>query len=166
LSRLTKKFDEEAGNMTIRLLIADDNAAMRKNIKSFVNAQPDIEVVGESKDGETAVELAKNLSPDIVLMDISMPKLSGIEAAGNILRNNTAVRIIILSAHSDKSFVVAGLKAGVSGYVLKTSILDDLIPALRAVMANELFLSPKITDFVIGDYTKQPPKADDSVSET
>lgn len=152
--------------MTIKLLIADDNAAMRKNIKSFVSAQPDIEVVGEAKDGETAVELAKNLSPDVVLMDISMPKLSGIEAAGNILRNNTAVRIIILSAHSDKHFVVAGLKAGVLGYVLKTSIFDDLIPALRAVMANELFLSPQITDVVIGDYTKQPPKADDSVSET
>ena len=152
--------------MAIRLLIADDNAAMRKNIRSYVSMQPDIEIVGEAKDGESAVKLAQNLSPDVVLMDISMPKLSGIEAAGNILSYNPAVRIIILSGHSDKHFVVAGLKAGVSGYVLKTSIVDDLIPALRAVMANVLFLSPQITDVVIEDYTKQPPKSDDSASET
>ena len=152
--------------MSIKLLIVDDYDAMRNDIKSFVSKQPDIEVVGEAKDGETGVELAKKLSPDVVLMDISMPKLSGIEAAGNILRNNAAARIIILSMHSDKHFVEAGLKAGVLGYVLKTSIFDDLIPALRAVMANELFLSPKITDVEIGDYTKQPPKADDSVSGT
>ena len=152
--------------MSIRLLIADDYDAMRENIKSFVRKQPDIEVVGEAKDGETAVELAKNLSPDVVLMDISMPKLSGIEAAGNILRNNAAIRIIILSTRSDKRFVVAALKGGVSGYVLKTSIFDDLIPAVRAVMANEFFLSPQITDVETGDYKKQPPKANDSVSGT
>lgn len=143
--------------MSIRLLIADDYDAMRENIKSFVGKQPDIEVVGEAKDGETAVELAKNLSPDVVLIDISMPKLSGIEAAGNILRDNAFARIIILSTRSDKRFVEAALKAGVSGYVLKTSIFDDLLPALRAVMANELFLSSKITDVEIGDYKKQPP---------
>jgi len=152
--------------MSIRLLIADDYDTLRENIKSFVSKQPDIEVVGEAKDGETAVELAKNLSPDVVLMDISMPKLSGIEAAGNILSNNAAARIIILSTHSSKHFVEAGLKAGVLGYVLKTSIFDDLLPALRAVMANEFFLSPKITDVKIEDYTKQPPKANDSVSGT
>ncbi len=152
--------------MSIRLLIADDYDAMREHIKSFVGKQPDIEVVGEAKDGETAVELARNLSPDVVLMDISMPKLSGIEAAKNILSNNAATRIIILSTHSDKRFVEAGLKAGVSGYVLKTSIFDDLIPAVRAVMANEFFLSPRVTDVEIGYSTKQPPKAADSVSGT
>lgn len=152
--------------MSIRLLIADDYDAMRENIKSFVGKQPDIEIVGEAKDGETAVELARNLLPDVVLMDISMPKLSGIEAAEKILSNNAATRIIILSTRSNKHFVEAGLKAGVSGYVLKASIFDDLIPALRAVMANELFLSPRITDVEIGNYTKKPPKADDSVSGT
>lgn len=152
--------------MSIRLLIADDYDALRENIKSFVSKQPDIEVVGEAKDGETAVELAKKLSPDVVLMDIKMPKMNGIEAAGNILRDNAAVRIIILSTHSDKHFVVAGLKAGVMGYVVKTSIFDDLIPALRAVMANKLFLSSQISDVVIGDYTKQPPATDESDSQT
>jgi len=135
-------------------MIVDDHDIMRENIISFVGKQPDIEIIGEAKDGETAVELARKLSPDIVLMDISMPKLNGIEASSNILRNNAATRIIILSAHSDKHFVVAGFKAGVSGYVLKTSIIEDLIPALHAVMANGFFLSPQITDVVIEDYTK------------
>jgi len=149
--------------MNIRLLIADDYDAMRKDLKSFISKQCDIEVVGEAKDGETAVELAKKLSPDVVLVDINMPKLSGIEAAGNILGSNPAARIIFLSAHSEKHFVEAGLKAGVLGYVLKASVFEDLIPALRVVMRNGLFLSPQITDVVIGDYAKQPPKANGSV---
>lgn len=152
--------------MNIRLLIVDDHDVMRENIKSLVSKQPDIEVIGEAKDGETAVILAKKLSPDVVLMDINMPKLSGIEAAGNILRNNVTVRIIILSAHSDKYFVMAGFKVGVSGYVLKASILDDLIPALHTVMANERYLSPQITDIEIRKYIEQLPKTDNSASES
>ena len=152
--------------MSIRLLIADDIDAIRENIKSFLGKQPDIEVVGEAKDGVTAVELAKKLSPDVVLMDVNMPKMNGIEAADSIIRYNADIRVIILSTRSDKYFVRAGFKAGVSGYVLKTSIMNELIPALRAVMANKLFLSPQITDVVIGNYTKRPPKADDSVSQT
>jgi DNA-binding NarL/FixJ family response regulator len=144
--------------MSIRLLIADDYDGMREIIKSFIGEQPDIEVIGEAKDGENAVVLAKKLSPDMIIMDINMPKMSGIEAAGNILRYNPAARIIILSIHSHKYIVEAGLKVGVSGYVLKDYMVDDLIPALRAVMVNELFLSPKITDVEMGNYTKQPPK--------
>jgi DNA-binding NarL/FixJ family response regulator len=145
----------------MRLLIVDDNDVMRENIISFVRRQPDIKVIGEAKDGETAVELSGKLSPDVVLMDIGMPKLNGIEAAGNILRNNAAIRVTILSAHSEKHFVNAGFKAGISGYVLKSSIVEDLMPALHAAMANELFLSPKITDATIEDYTQSPSQAND-----
>ena len=130
--------------MTIRILVAEDYDALRQNIKLLVGGQHDIEVVGEAKDGESAAELAGKLSPDVVLMDISMSKLSGIEAAKKILKNDASARIIILSTHSEKQFVEAALEAGVSGYVLKTSIVDDLIPALRSVMADETFLSPKI----------------------
>jgi DNA-binding NarL/FixJ family response regulator len=156
----------EAGNMSIRLLIVDDSDTIRGLIKSFISAEPDIEVVGEAKDGETAVLLARKLSPDVVLMDINMPKLSGIEAAAEILRNNALTKVTILSAHSNKRFVAAALKAGVSGYVLKTSINEDLIPALRAVMANKHFLSPQINNTVTGDSIEQPPTADDSASDS
>jgi YesN/AraC family two-component response regulator len=152
--------------MSIRILIIDDNDTIREHIKSFVSAEPDIEVVGEAKDGQTAALLARKLSPDIVLMDINMPKLSGIEAAAEILKNNPLTRVIILSGFSEKHFVTTALKAGVSGYVLKTFISQDLIPALQAVMANKQFLSPQITDIVIEDYREQPPETDDSVSDS
>jgi DNA-binding NarL/FixJ family response regulator len=150
--------------MGIRLLIVDDNDAIRDNIKSLVNKQPNIEVIGEAKDGESAIELARKLSPEIILMDINMPKLNGIEAAAKILRNNAAARIIIMSTHSDEHFVTAALKAGALGYVLKTSINRDLMPALHVVMANKLFLSPQIKDVVIENYTKPLPKVNDSDS--
>jgi len=146
--------------MSIKLLIVDDNDTIREHIKSFISAEPDMEVVGEAKDGETALLLARKLSPDVVLMDINMPKLSGVEAAAEILKNNTLTKVTIISAHSNKGFVAAALNAGVSGYVLKTSINEDLIPAIRAVIANKHFLSPQITDIAIGDYMEQPPKAD------
>jgi DNA-binding NarL/FixJ family response regulator len=152
--------------MNIELLIVDDNDPVREHIKSFISTEPDIEVVGEAKNGESAVQLAQKLSPDVVITDISMPKLSGIEAAAEILRNNAHTRVIILSANSDKHFVEAAFKRGVLGYVLKTSVDDDLIPALRAVMKNKHFLSSKITGIEIKDYIRQPPKSDDSVSES
>jgi DNA-binding NarL/FixJ family response regulator len=152
--------------MSIRVLIADDCDAMRENLKCLVREHTDIEVIGEAADGETAVALAKGLSPDVVLMDINMPKLNGIEAAAHILRDNAATRVTVLSAHSNRSFVTAGLKAGISGYVLKTSILDDVVPALRAAMANELFLSSEVAALVPGKRARHPSKADRSVAAT
>jgi DNA-binding NarL/FixJ family response regulator len=139
--------------MSIRLLIVDDNDLIREHIKSFLSAEPDIEVICEAKDGETAILFAQRLSPDVVVMDINMPKLSGIEGTAEILRNNALIKVIILSAYSEKHFVVTALKTGVSGYVLKTSVDKDLIPALHAVMANKLFLSPQIKDVVLENYT-------------
>jgi DNA-binding NarL/FixJ family response regulator len=150
--------------MSIRLLIVDDNDTIREHIKFFLSAEPDIEVIGEAKDGEAAILFARKLSPDVVLMDMNMPKLSGIDSAAEILRNNALTKIIILSAHSGKHFVVTALKAGVSGYVLKTSINQDLVPALHDVMANKYFLSPQIKGVVIKDYTKPLPKSNDSSS--
>lgn len=150
--------------MTIKLLIADDYDIIRQKIKSSISKQPDMKVVGEAKDGQTAVKLAQALVPDVVLMDLTMPKMNGIEAARNILVDNPGIRIIILSMHSHKRFVADALKAGVSGYVLKSSLVDDLIRAIRAVMSNEFFLSSRITDVAIQDYMKQPPKSDESDS--
>ena len=150
----------------MRLLIADDCDAMRENLKCFIRRHPDIEVIGEATDGEAAVELTKEMAPDVVLMDISMPKLNGIEAAAHILKDNAAARVTVLSAYSNRAFVMAGLKAGISGYVLKTSIIDDLVPALRAAMANELFLSSEVAALVPGKLAPHPSKADRSVAGT
>jgi DNA-binding NarL/FixJ family response regulator len=156
----------KADNMSIRLLVVDDNDAIREHIKSFIGTEPDMEVTGEAKDGEKAVLMARKMSPDIVLMDINMPKLSGIEAAAEIIKNNAFTKVMILSAHSDKDFVTAAFKAGVSGYVLKTAINEDLIPAIRTVMANKHFLSPQITKIAAEDYMEPPPKTDTSASDS
>ena len=150
--------------MHIRLVIADDHDAIRENIKAFLIKWPDINIIGEAKDGEAAVEIIKKLSPDIVLLDINMPRLNGIEATRNIIQNNPQTRIVILSAYSDKTFVKAGFKAGISGYVLKSFISDDLIPALHAVMANELFLSTQIADALPPSHPRQRPNAENSVA--
>lgn len=150
--------------MSIKLLIVDDNDIIRKHIKSFLSTESDIEVIGEAKDGEEAILFAQKSAPDVVLIDINMPKLGGIDSAAEILRNNALTKIVILSAHSEKHFVETALKTGVSGYVLKTFISQDLIPALRAVMANKLFLSPQIKGIVIEDYMKLPPKTNGSCS--
>ena len=99
--------------------------------------------------------------PNVVLMDLAMPKMNGIEATRNILRENASIRIIILSEYCEKPFVVAALKAGISGYVVKSSLFDDLIRAIRAVMANEFFLSSTITGVVIADYIKRLPIPDE-----
>lgn len=139
----------------MRLLIVDDCDAMRENLKYLLEKHPDMEVIGEAADGETAVELAREITPDVILMDISIPKLNGIEAARHILKDNAAARVTILSAYSNRSFVMAGLEAGISGYVLKTSVVDDLIPALHAAMANKLFLSSEIADLVSGQRAPQ-----------
>ena len=150
--------------MSIKLLIVDDNENIRRHIKSFLSTESDIEVIGEAKDGEEAILFARKLVPDVVLIDINMPKLNGIESAAEILRNNALTKIIILSAHFEKHFVVAALKAGVSGYVLKTSIDQDLMPALRAATANKIFLSPRIKGIRIENYTELPPKSNGSCS--
>jgi DNA-binding NarL/FixJ family response regulator len=164
-SRVKRYLLLEVGNMSVKLLIVDDNDTIREHIKCFVGAELDIKVIGEAKDGETAVLLAQKLSPDVVLMDINMPKLNGIKAAAEILRYNALIKVIILSIHSSRRFVTAALRAGISGYVLKTSINQDLLLALRAVMANKYFLSPQITDVELEEYRGQSPKTDDSIPD-
>ena len=140
--------------MHIRIVIVDDYDAIRENIKSFLSAWSDIEVVGEAKDGEAAVEIVKKLSPDVVLMDIHLPRLNGIAATRSIRKSHPQTRVIIVSAYDDKDYVVAGLRAGISGYVIKSSISDDLVRALHAAMANEHFLSPQIVEASIPDHLR------------
>ncbi|MHC4328516.1 MAG: response regulator [Planctomycetota bacterium] len=136
----------------MRILIADDHGIVREGLKSLLGEQSDMEVVGEGEDGQMAVQLAKELSPDIVIMDMSMPNLNGVEATRLILQHSPNTRVIILSMHSDRNIVKEALEAGASAYVLKSYLFDEMLRALETVAKGRRHLSPRITDVVIDDY--------------
>jgi DNA-binding NarL/FixJ family response regulator len=136
------------------LLIADDHELFRHGLRSLTNKWPDIEIVGEAENGIIAARLARELNPDIVLMDISMPELNGIEATRKILAENESIKIIILSMHFDRRYIIESMKAGALGYILKDSTPEELLSAFNTVLAGKIYLSDKITDEVIKDYIK------------
>ncbi len=148
----------------MRILIADDHGIVRQGLRALLEKQPDMEIIGEAEDGTAAVRLAAELSPDVIIMDVSMPNLNGIEATRLILKKIPDVRIIALSTYSKRSFVIETLKAGALGYVLKSYLFDELARAIHAVTANEHYLSPQITDVLIEDYITRPLPADGSAS--
>jgi len=139
----------------MKILIADDHGIVREGLKSLINKQSDMEVVGEAEDGRVAVQLTKEVCPDIVVMDISMPNLNGVEAVREILQYRPDIKIIILSMYTDRHIVKESLEAGASGYVLKSYLFDELLKALEAIKANECYLSPRIAGVVIDDYVEQ-----------
>lgn len=149
----------------MRILIADDHGVVRQGLKSLIEKQDDMEVVGQAEDGSTAVKLAAELSPDIVIMDISMPNLNGVQATSLILNQNSNIRIIALSMHSNRRLVTAMLKAGAFGYVLKSYLFDELIRAIHSVVAGKRYLSPQVTDVLVEDYINQSPTSKESVSD-
>ena len=140
----------------MRVVIADDHGIVREGLRSLLDKQPDVEVVGEGEDGQMAVQLAESLSPDIVIMDMSMPNLNGIEATRLILGHNPRIRVIILSMHSDRQIVKETLEAGASAYVQKTHLFDEMRRALEAVAEGGRYLSPRITDVILNDYVGRP----------
>ncbi len=149
----------------MKILIADDHGIVRDGLRALIEKQSDMEVVGEAEDGQIAVELAEELLPDVVVMDVTMPNLNGVEATRQIVEKMPSVKVIALSIHSDRHFVVDMLKAGVSGYVLKTCLTDDFIRAIRTVMtANEIYLSPRIASIVVDDYVNAVPAEAVSIS--
>jgi DNA-binding NarL/FixJ family response regulator len=149
--------------MPVRIVIADDHRIVREGLRHLLEKRTDFKVVGEAPDGESAVRLAKELSPDIVIVDISMPGLNGIEATRRILAERPEIRVLALSMHSDRRFVIETLKAGASGYLLKDSAFDELARAIEVVMARGAFLSPAITEMVVRDYVLQSGCDDDAV---
>jgi len=137
-----------------RILLADDHAVVRQGFKMILDAQADMEIVGEAANGREAVELAARLHPDIVVMDVAMPELNGIEATRRLLADNPHTRVIALSMHKDSVYVREILRAGARGYLLKDSGADDLVKAIRAVAGGESYLSPAVSNAVLDDYRK------------
>ena len=138
--------------MSIRIILADDHKIMREGLRALLAKHPDIEVVAEAGDGRGVVELARELNPDVVVIDIAMPDLNGIDATRQIVKQSPGVKVIALSMHSDRKFVKEMLSAGASGYLLKDSAFEELDTALHTVMNNQTYLSPTITNTVVKDY--------------
>ncbi|MGD2157972.1 MAG: response regulator transcription factor [Anaerolineales bacterium] len=138
----------------IRILIADDHTIVRDGIRSLFEDEPDLEVVGEAEDGRSAVQLTKQLEPDVVIMDIAMPLLNGLEATRQIKRNKSNVKVLVLTMHDNEEYIRQVLASGAAGYVLKDTAAKELIGAIRAVYKGESILSPAITRLVIEDYLR------------
>lgn len=139
----------------IRVLICDDHTILREGIRLLLNSQPDIEVVGEAMDGRVAVDQARALKPDVILMDIAMPLLNGLEATKQIHRDNPNVHVLVLTMYESDEYVAQMLEAGASGYVLKKVAGSELANAIRAVYQGEAFLYPSITKRLIEDYLRR-----------
>jgi len=151
--------------MSIRILLADDHKITRQGLRALLDNQEDMEVVAEAEEGRAAVRLVREQLPDVVIMDVSMPDLNGMEAARRIVGRFPDVKIIALSMHSDSLFVTEMLKSGVSGYLLKDCAFEELARAIRAVVAGKAYLSPSISGIVVDDYVHRLSKADFSSSE-
>ena len=140
--------------MAIRVLLADDHAIVRQGLSNSIRQEEDMEVVGQAQNGLSAILLVKELSPDIVVMDISMPDINGVDATREIVRDFPKVKVIALSMYSAKKFIREMFKAGASGYLLKDCEFDELANAIRTVMSGKSYLSPEITDVVVDSYVR------------
>jgi len=138
--------------MSIRVILADDHKIMRDGLRSLIEKQHNMEIIGEAANGQATVSLALKLSPDVIVMDVSMPDMNGIEATRKIIEQSPGVKILALSMHSDKKFVAEMLSAGASGYVLKDSAARELMHAIQAVVKNLSYLSPAIAEIMIKEY--------------
>jgi DNA-binding NarL/FixJ family response regulator len=136
----------------VSVLLADDHKIMRAGLRSLLEKNANVSVVAEAEDGRQAVQLAGQLRPALVIMDISMPKLNGVEATRQIMANLPATKIIALSMHSDKRFLVEMFQAGAAGYLLKDCAAEELAQAIKTVTANQCYLSPEIAGLLLEDY--------------
>jgi len=149
--------------MSIKVLLAEDHHIMRQGLRSLLEQHSKISIVGEAKDGRETIQLAQKLEPDVIVMDISMPNLNGMEATYQILEDLPEVKIIGLSVHSDEQFISGMFRAGACGYLLKDCVIDELVSAIDTVVRNQIYISPSISKQVIKDYRHYLDKDQSSV---
>jgi len=149
--------------MTIKIILADDHQIVRQGLRTLLACEPDMKVVGEADDGRKTLRLAQELAPDVIIMDISMPDLNGIEATRQIMTEFPGIKVIALSMHSDSLFVLNMLKSGALGYLLKDCALEELVQAIRTVMRQQTYISPGVSDLLVLDlahsWTAEPGSA-------
>jgi len=148
----------------IRVLLADDHTIVRQGLKLILAAQPDFEVVGEAANGRDAADLAEKLKPDIVLMDVQMPDLNGIEATRRMVAANSRIKVLVLSMHKEALYVREVLKAGARGYILKDAIDTELLSAMRSVARGDGYISPAVSGALLSDYREQSSNPLDTLS--
>jgi len=141
--------------MSTKIIVVDEHRILREGLSTLIAKQPDMEIIGEATDGREALDLADKLSPDLILMDVTMPNLNGIEATRKIKSKNPDIEIIALSLHSDRRYVLGMIDAGASGYLLKECAFEELVRAINTVMAKKKYLSPGISDILIEEYVKK-----------
>lgn len=150
--------------MNIRVILADDHDIMREGLRLILKQVPDVEIVGEAKDGREALDLVRKLHPQLVIMDIGMPNLNGVEATRQIVADDSDVKIIALSALTDKRYVLGMLEAGAIAYLVKSSAGDQLVQAIRSAMLGRRFISPQVADAVVDGYLNRGEEVDSLVS--
>ena len=151
--------------MSTKILLVDDHRLFRDGLRALMESQSGMDVVGEADDGRMAVDLTRNLSPDVVIMDVGMPGLNGIEATRQIVTEAPGIKVIALSMHSDRQFVTGMFGAGASGYLLKDCAFEELINALHTVIKNLTYMSPEISTIVVEDYVHRVSESSDSVPD-
>ncbi len=148
----------------IKILLADDHRIVRQGLRSLIEKQSGLQVVGEAADGRVAVKLCAELKPDLVVLDLTMPGLTGMAAARQILAAQPQVKVLVLSMHADRRFVAETLGVGVSGYLLKDNAFEELSKAISTVMAGQVFLSPQISGLVAQDYKQKRASGDTEIA--
>ena len=146
----------------LRVFLADDHAVVREGLRALINGQVGMEVVGEAADGRTACAKAKEMRPDVVVMDVSMPELNGVQATRELRAECPDVKVLALTVHEERSYLRDLMEAGASGYVLKRSAAEDLVHAVQVVARGDVYLDPSVTAAVLGKLARARPQSDDS----